>query len=73
MSVQAIDVCTDSFLAYCDKRAVSLDQVIQAEKLTEKQIEEKMRSGTFPLPAGLHGGASYWRLGDIVRWREGWS
>ncbi|MCP3879223.1 MAG: hypothetical protein GY701_12670 [Sulfitobacter sp.] len=60
-------------LSFLDSRAVSQAQIQVAEKKSAREIAEEMANGTFPQPTGKLGRESYWRLGDILRWRKGWA
>lgn len=66
-------ILASAFLDHCDGRAVSETQILKAEKKTAAQLAAEVKAGTFPMPAGYHEGEQHWRLGDVVRWREGWA
>lgn len=60
-------------LQYFDTRLVSFSQVQTVEKMRASQVQVEMERGAFPMPIGEVCGESQWRLGDIIRWREGWA
>lgn len=62
-----------TFLDHFDSRAVSETQILKAEEKTAAQLAAEVKAGTFPMPAGYRDGEAHWRLGDVVRWREGWA
>lgn len=63
----------EAALSFLDSRAVSQAQVQVAEKKSAREIAAEIDAGTFPQPTGKIGQESYWRLGDILRWRKGWA